>query len=423
MTSEANMASIANIASMASPNSDSSSVDSTECVTAVRNNARTFWTPDDRQQWIKTAINSDHPGGRCEDYTFSVMPKLTGAGVMNNTKVDEDASKVTDALARVIYNKDPRYRILSLGFYMNLLDRVRTNQYIGQYYGKELLIIVKGSNAHAILMPQLNLPYSDLDIIIYINPFCNKELFNHIRNSIHIILVQLLSHYKKTLDHMLFLDTPNEVVRNIWGISEEVIKNFKEDHIKEMEDAGFVSPFVSTKMRNMASRHSIVLLDSNTQKDMVVRVEVPHFNMCEKIPLRRTPIFCSYNETIHNDGRDFNLYRMKFNNMVETEEGKFRRVQADFIDVTIPLQTDTELLDNWQYGRFALVNDAPCRQFIAVPDLSTSIRDLHKMLTVYECPEHKREKRQAKYDLLLSWLRRLALAPDTYCTTSTHPIL
>jgi hypothetical protein len=389
-------------------------------------NVRQFWTPDDRQKWIETAINSEHSGGDCDGYRFSVMPKQTATEAVavpldeKKEKERDDVLKATDALANVLYKKDPRYRILSIGFYINLMERVRVNQYVGPHLWRNLLILVKGSNAQSLLVPHLDLGFSDLDIIIYINPLCAPEIFESIRKSMHIILVQMISQYKKTLDHMLFLSNPNEIVRNVWGIPTEVIEQFKKDHIAEMESVGLISVFKDNKLRNMASRNSIVLMDSVAQKDMVVRVEVPHFNMCEKIPLRKTPIFCSYNETIHDGdkNRDFNLYRLKFNSMVETDvdggNSKMHRVQADFIDITIPLQSDAELRDNWLYGRFTTVFDPPCNYFITVPDLNTCVYDLYKMLNVYDCPEHKREKREAKYKLLTQEIGRFGLSPETW---------
>lgn len=413
---------------MANSGSDdgNSSVNGSVCGNG--NGVRQFWTPNDRQKWIETAINSEHSGGNCDGYNFSVMPKQTATEAVavavdeekkkRQEKDRDDALKATDALANVLYKKDPRYRILSLGFYINLMERVRTNQYVGPHLWRNLLILVKGSNAQSMLVPHLDLGFSDMDIIIYINPFCTPELFESIRKSMHIILVQMISQYKKTLDHMLFLSNPNEIVRNVWGIPLEVIEQFKLDHIAKMESVGMVSVFEDNKVRNMASRNSIVLMDSIAQKDMVVRIEVPHFNMCEKIPLRKTPIFCSYNETIHDGekNRDFNLYRLKFNSMVENDgdNGKMHRVQADFIDITIPLQTDAELRDNWLYGRFTTVYDSACNYFITVPDLATCVYDLYKMLNVYECPEHKREKREAKYQLLTKEIGRFSLAPETW---------
>lgn len=425
---------------------------------------KTFWTSQDREEWINAAIHSEYVGGECGEYKFQVMSKLGSNDVISLQ--DEENTRTTEALANLIYKTKDKsvYRKFSLEFYKQLVEKIRASSYIGHFYERDIIILIKGSNGHALLMPELDLSFSDLDLVIYINPRLHPSVFAYIKNTLHIILVQLLSQYKKVLDHMLFLDNPNEQIKRMWGITDEVIDQFKRDHIEAMEKVGVTSVFTDKKIRNMASRNSIVLMDSlyydegeqegQDQEKKIVKIEVPHFNRCEKIPLRRTPIFCSYNETIHNkdSGREFNLYRIKFNNMkVESrktdDNGKddektpearddngvfevegfvhefmeelisklsiledkekikakrcYKRVQSDFIDVIILAQDDVELTDYWGYGRHVMINEPVCNQYLQIPDLSSCLLDLWKMLNIYDCPVHKREKREKKYKLLL----------------------
>lgn len=356
-------------------------------------NDKRVWTPEDRHDWIKQAVNSTSQGGSCDGYDFNVLPKI-GAQMQQ----DDDVAKATENLANIIYKKNQKYRPISLGFYVMLLEKIKNNKFIGHYLWRKIIVLIKGSTAQSLLVPEADLSCTDLDITIFIDPYCDPSVFQEIKSSLHIILVQTMSQYKKTLDNMLFLDNPNVNVQPLWGMERETIDNFKKDHIAAMEEVGLISPFVSNQVRNNCSRNSIVLLDSAVIENSVVRVEVPHFNACEKIPLRRTPIFCSYNDTIHNQDRDFNLYRLKFNCLKE----KNHRVAADFIDINVLSQNDPELIDFWTHGRFVNVYDKYSDIWVCVPDLVSTLRDLWKLLNVYECPPQKREKRQKKYDLLLS---------------------
>lgn len=217
------------------------------------------------------------------------------------------------------------------------------------------------------------------------------------------------------LDHMLFLNKPLEGM----FIDEETITEFKAAYnealknITMSEGEEFVSPFVADEVRNYCSRHSFIITNSVAQENKIVKVDVPHFKNCERIPLRRTPLFSSYNETIDFLRTDnetmpghFDLYRLRFNNMyVERDLAtgdvvKEERVAADFIDVSIAAKNDTELIDFWNNGRCMTVLEPASRVWICVPDIPTCINDLYKMLYVYECPEGKKNKRMDKFNKL-----------------------
>lgn len=152
------------------------------------------------------------------------MPKLVSNDVISLQ--DEENTKTTEALANLIYKtkENPIYRKLSLEFYRLLVEKIRASPYIGDYYERDIIVLIKGSNGHALLMPRLDLSFSDLDLVIYINPRLHPNIFAYIKNTLHIILVQLLSQYKKVLDHMLFLDKPVEQFKRMWGFSDNMIE-------------------------------------------------------------------------------------------------------------------------------------------------------------------------------------------------------
>jgi hypothetical protein len=260
-------------------------------------------------------------------------------------------------------------------------------------------------------------PWSDLDLMILINPFLSDEYFDRLRSILHTLVVQTMSQFKRTLDHMLFLDRPI----NDAFMTEESIQRFKDLFADELakndtDSEKFVSPFLSDVVRNACSRNSYVILDSEGHENSVVRVEVPHFERCEFIPLRKTPLFCSYNETLEfNRIADassfdeiklakFNLYRMRMNvmHLVDDEDGGMReeKTTTDFIDITISSKTDSELIDFWTHARCVMIFEQAINTWVCVPDIHTCVNDLHKMLYVYQCPASKREKRQNKYDFL-----------------------
>lgn len=173
--------------------------------------------------------------------------------------------------------------------------------------------------------------------------------------------------------------------------------------------------------------------NSEAVPNSIVKIDVPHFEKCERIPLRKSPFFCSYNDTIEFEREEldtaqghFDLYRMRFNCMfqfdkepvIESElsdisdiselspispkdtKARYEKITADFIDVGIAYQDDAELISFWDFGRCTTVLDKDAEVWVSVPDIQTCIGDLDKMLNVYKCPEIKREKRQQRYDIL-----------------------
>lgn len=366
------------------------------------------WTHEIRNEFINQAINSNDKKGSKNYYQFNTFPKVNG-----NEIDDIKKSLVTEALAKTIYTTQPIYRKISLEFYNMLMHKMTTNSYIGSYVGNDIILCCKGSNAYAYVTAEKymeDFPFSDFDIVIYINPNLPDQVFAEFEKTVKIVVLQTLSQYKRMLDHMFFI---NGHRTDYQLFDDDTILSFKKDYSKMISDiklpnnAVLISPFESDEIRNFCSRNSCVLKNSNVVENTIVRIEVPHYENCERIPLRKSPLFCSYNETIDTQHGHFDLYRIRFNNKyVEKDEDgeviKVSSVTADFIDVSVASKTDATLVDFWNKGRCLSVYDKYANVWLTIPDIHSCIDDLHKMLTIYECPESKREKRTIKMQKLMN---------------------
>lgn len=382
------------------------------------------WTPEDRNSLIDLAINNNNARGQKGPYHFSVLPKMNG-----NEQEDIRRNMLTEALANSIYKTTPELRDVSLSFYKILMQKLSSNSYTGPYLNGDIFVVIKGSNAYAFVTEEKypeDFPFSDLDVMIYINPYLDDAMFNQLKQAVRVSVLQTISQYKRLLDHMLFLNKPIDGV----FLDEHTITSFKDVYTKTLESidlpdgAQFVSPFVTDEIRNYCSRNSFLIKKSVAQENSVVKIEVPHFDRCERIPLRKTPLFCSYNDTIdfsrgNNEATPghFDLYRIRFNNMYiekDLETGKIvheERVPADFIDITIASKDDAELIEFWNKGRCVCLYDKYASLWMAMPDIHSCIADLYKMLNIYECPESKRQKRTQKFNKLIEIVNTMIQIP------------
>lgn len=371
------------------------------------------WTPKDRDDFVARAVESKDMKGTCGPYYFNVYPQA-----VINEQEDKRKTVLTETIAKTIYSGRPEYRKISLKFYEILMHKLSTHFATGPFMYNNLCVLLKGGNAYTYLVnPEdlENFPYSDLDVVIYINPLLEDEVFEYISYNARIIVLQTISQYKRMLDHMFFINKP---IDNQFLCQEE-IDQFKADFNEAIRaipcepNQVIMSPFESDEVRNSCSRYSFMLTHSKAQEDKVVRVELPHFDKCERIPMRKTPLFCSYNETISFKRDDaeldghFDLYRIRWNCLFvernDSGEGplvKDHKITADFIDVAIASKDDAELIDFWKNGKFMSILDKNVMIWLNVPTIDTCVEDLYKMLHVYRCPEGKRAKRQLKYDIL-----------------------
>lgn len=395
---------------------------------------RNIWTPAMREAFVKRAIESEYEKGSNGQYWFNVLPKIT--------RPDEENPKkaiATRVLMKTIF-ANPKYRIIALKIYEILVSKMVQHPFVRDYYNKDIVVVLKGgtSYTYAIGGESELFPYSDLDVIIYINPYLSLDMFHNLKETVNTIVLQTISQYKRAIDNMFFSGREranDDPTMREWFLSGEIIREFKNDlknaMMAQSEELGGImaSPFENLEYRNMASRYSCIITNSRASEDSVVRVELPHFNSCERIPLKKSPLFCSVNNTINfNRSKDrnvfmkgsFDLYRLRLNNIFmrvladdsgcdsennvedDKEERKMRKetVTADFIDISIPNQDDTELIDFWNHGRTWVVRDDATNIWLTIPDMHTMRTDLEKMLYLYECPESKLRKRQKKYDEL-----------------------
>lgn len=383
------------------------------------------WNPAQRDDFISFARNSEAMRGHRGPYSFNVLSKVQG-----NEVDDPRREFVTKVLAETIFRKDPAYRAISMKVYDLLVQKIANHAFLHQFFWNDIVVMLKGGNAYALLLDERfpeDFSFSDLDIMIYINPYMPSELFNNVKDALSTVVMQSIAQYKRTLDHMLFINKPI----NDAFLPSEVVERFKQDFNDALNTASanadfaeggvFMSPFETTDARNNVSRNSFVLVSSEKHAESVVRVDVPHFNKCERIPLRKSPLFASYNTTISfkRDEKEmlkgeFDLYRLRFNclyiSKTEDDEFKEERITADFIDISIASQDDAELLDFWNRGRSLNVLEKHTNMWVIVPNLETCINDLYKMLNVYECPENKRAKREAKLIKMKEIAKRMAMA-------------
>lgn len=385
------------------------------------------WTPSQRDSFVTTALNSTDKRGHSGPYWFNVLPKISGGGADHE---DERRTKVTRAVMKAIMTR-PEYRAIALKIFDILLYKIASHPMTRRMYQRDIIVTLKGGTAYTYVVSSKwaeVFPFSDLDIVIAINPYLPRDIFDRTREVLNTLVLQTISQYKRMLDHMLFLNKPIE--EQI--LDDATISSFKEDlmaafaSLEDERGGSYISPVATPEVRNAVSKHSVVLRDSLAQEDRVVRIEVPHFEQCERIPLRKTPIMCSHNSSIRfnrtpNAAEEavghFDLYRVRINCMYKrpdetsdedadaasssSSRGRdYDNIAADFIDISMLAQDDAELWNFWNHGQVATVYDRFVGMWITIPDLPTMLDDLYKMLHIYDCPESKRALRELRYNVL-----------------------
>lgn len=384
--------------------------------------------PEQRDDFINFAINSENNAGEYGPYQFKIKEK------QNQIDDNDDMKKnqVTCALAKTIFQGNPDYKKIAFKFYMNLIERINDNAII-KLYKNDIVVLIKGSNAYKFILSNKfpeDFEWSDMDIVIYINHRLNLELFYEIKIQLTIIVQQIISQYKRSLDNM-FCHTSNNKT-NTFFLDTNTIDNFKMDYqfslnnIELPDNYIIHSPFSDLKIRNKSSRYSQLILNSLVKYEHSVIIEIPHFNKCENIPLSKTPIYISSNFAI-KFFRDidnkfighFDLHRIRINNLYsysqeQKNEDKIKDkwIVSDFIDVVIPYHDDAELNDFWNNPNYLCKNYNISLNYngqnlpLFIPDIFTCIKDLDKMLNLYQCPKSKREKRERKLKILQSFLHQ-----------------
>jgi hypothetical protein len=308
-------------------------------------------TPTQRAELHKVAKNAPE-SGKFNGFSFKLLPKLDGAH-----ELDEERIAATKGLASVIF---PEFPEITFTLYQQLLVK------LGHIYGCR--VVVKGSSALALYFMgtamQERFPFSDVDIVIY----ADKK---H-KSQIKMIVGQTIAKHKQTIDRMFFTGG---------GYDTDLFRErFAQKHI---EHYGHLSPLASIDARNDSSSYSYYITNA-TDPTKVVKIIEPHFDFAEKIPLDKTPLFCSVNDTLG----DIDLYRMKWG--MRSESGKF--VQADFIDIIVDCSDCPVIKGVHEFqrvDRFGYV--------IYIPTIKSMMFDLEQLIPVLES---KRVDRQAKFDML-----------------------
>lgn len=358
-------------------------------------------TPEELDELVDTATRSVEEKGKIHECYYKLLDKIEGA-----SEVSETRQNITDALGKLIYSENGKYCKMSLQVFQELYKKL-------SWYGPKCVkLFIKGKNAIALQLDGFD--FSDLDIGIYINPDMSKENFDKIYSEVNVVCGQVIAKHKQNLDRTFF-----RTREGVPGLFDNDLKiEFEEKHIEAFKFVDVTSCFVSSDIRNFASASSIMLTDSVEYKDRVVRIELPHFKNAERIPLDRTPIFCSVNDTIckvFDDGRkcNINLYRIKLGAIVESESSGdsddctededtpsivASKTSADFVDITIPKQDDSELLDFAK--NFGFERNSPLTSFVlwngwkvTCSSIVECVRDLEKGVSLFDCPQSKKDKK------------------------------
>lgn len=359
----------------------------------------------EREQWIRECQNNDKNkyysrwyGKNRYDYKafLKIEPELVIAG----EKSDEIRSQVTSALATSINTSCPKIPLI---FY----ERLSAQIYANPNLRNNTRVLMKGSNAYRFYIDNEpdNLP-SDMDLVIYINPDLPCKLWQNIKSDVNAITLDQMSRYKHAMDGMFCFNNP---MQDCFLNNDEIFK-FKNSYADllskiDIANGSIVSPFTDHITRNKVSRNSFIVTESKAWPDHNIQVDIPHFFRCSHLYLPRTPIYLSHNCTIRfkkdDVVGDFDLFRIKINNKrVFDNTEKWETITSDFIDISVPNINDTGLKNFWNNPKTTNVLDSVTGIWVEIPDIEAYTSDLEKMLTCYDCPESKREKRLKRLDTL-----------------------
>ena len=160
-------------------------------------------------------------------------------------------------------------------------------------------MLIKGSNAYRYHLGENDGEWSDMDLIIYINPNLPNHTWERIKTTVHTETLRAMSMYKRAMDHMFCFNRINDDR----FLSEQEIEAVKRAYAQNLavivvENGKIQDPFTDLDTRNKASRNSFVITESKVFSDHNVKIDIPHFPNCERVTLPRTPIYLSYNSTI-----------------------------------------------------------------------------------------------------------------------------
>ena len=427
-------------------------------------------TPKEHAEIIAAAKAADKDGSLYDTKWWLFEDKIKTVD-----EIDPRRQHMSDSVGSVVFDIDHVKRArISLLFYDDLWNKL---SHYGPY---KVLVRVKGGNAAAIQMGirigakealEAGFNFSDLDVDILINPMLPD--FELIKANVHRVLRQTLATHKRRLDRAFFKprDGDPEMTYIFREEDQEVKESFKTalcSSIETLPDAQCCMKDATT--RNKCSNISFLITPS--EHDSVaepgakrrVKIEQPHLDKAERIPLVYTPFYVTVNDTVHGerengDKVDFTLFRIKMSQIVNVpgtvrvgfQVGRqpnrspspvgvidaatadansdcssssssdssdeiddrvrvrintepYDKVSADFIDVWVGNRNDAELNEFARRGGFNGVLTEEVRAFgfvLILPKLAECKLEYYKLLHVFVCPESKRAKRERKYAALI----------------------
>ena len=409
-------------------------------------------TPAELAAYIDSAKKSKMNGG-CGEYQWKILNGASGV-----EEIDPLRMLATEALGSTIFDIGcERFARISLECYKDLWNKLA--KLVDE---NKVVVMVAGGNATAFQMGLFGLlepgsnadlfRYSDMDIKIMIRP---GRDFAMIKERVRSVANQVFATHKRRVDRIFYKRRKGDSETNAIFTDAEAAQ-FVEKY-KEKIGVGFTSSLNNDAVRNRCSTRSCLITKSLGVIGRNVKIQVPHLERAENIPLAFTPLLLSVNESI--DGMtmmtsttatadsdtlsrsrnnisnelsskservtSFTLYRLRLVNLsdipltspranrinlsltVNDDESvslvfgaPFEKVVADFIDLSIPDENDTELKEFASRGGFD--HKLTCDRCIfgywmTIPTLRECKFEYQKMLTVYDCPECKRERRELKY--------------------------
>lgn len=312
-------------------------------MTNIEDVVKAVYTAKERNQFINHAGMSFKKGGKMGAYQYKVNERI------------QHCQETTICLAELINSK---YRAILIYFYQTLDCKLGSNWATAEaYHKRQITISLRNEIGLKYALgdkSSLNLPFSSFDILIGIEPSLPKTVFENLKTSATIIVSQTVSQYKRMLDSM-FGFSHKTMPFAIFNTS--VIESFKNDHIQSMPDYT-LSPFCDNLIRNICSGYSSVIIESVVYDEKCVYVEVPHFEYCEKLPLNKSPIICSYEQKTGS-------YDIFFNCVDVNEKKK----HAKLLSVSIEAASATE---------FTSVVDNMTGVLLTVPTVESIIINLYK---------------------------------------------
>ena len=237
------------------------------------------------KEWVIFCENSAVIVGSVANFHWSILPEW-------NENNDPKQNRATKLLARSIYATHQENKRLSVRFYYLLHSAIidKLHDYMDLF-----VVLFTDNNAYKYM---INCPYihwSNVDIVIAINPALAPDIYDMIRSTLHECIVETIAKYKRGLDDMLF-DFFNQ---HPYSFMERAhINTFKTDLLNTLGNE-FTSPFANVYIRNHCSQRSYMVTPSRNPQHIgsVVKIELDHFdNSCR---LTRTPIVASFDTLGH----------------------------------------------------------------------------------------------------------------------------